>query len=69
MKIERRCIEMGFMQKVKENQKVLTENGAFGYATTGKALVDLNFGVPKFRTDPDFLKLEEALEEKRRWTI
>ena len=48
---------MGFMQKVKEvlnndyNTSV-TENGAIGYRTTGKALLDLNFSVSSFRNMP-----------------
>lgn len=45
---------MGFMQKIKEvlnndyNTSV-TENGAIGYRTAGKALLDLNFAVSSFR--------------------
>lgn len=44
---------MSFMEKLhtilNENKK-LTENGAVGYETTGKALVDLNFAVASLRS-------------------
>lgn len=45
---------MGFMQNIKnmlnnEYNTSVTENGAFGYRTTGKALLDLNFAVSSFR--------------------
>lgn len=46
--------EMGFMQNIKNmlnsgyNASV-TENGAVGYQTTGKALLDLNFSVSSCR--------------------
>lgn len=44
---------MSFMKKLhtilNENKK-LTENGAVGYETTGKALVDLNFAVASLRS-------------------
>lgn len=43
---------MGFMEmihKVIDDRKIQTENGAIGYATTGKALVDLNFAVASLR--------------------
>lgn len=33
----------------KELNTSVTENGAEGYATTGKALLDLNFKIPSFR--------------------
>ena len=45
---------MGFMQKLKnvlndEYNISVTENGATGYRTTGKALLDLNFAVSSLR--------------------
>lgn len=45
---------MGFMQNVKnmlnnEYNTSVTENGAVGYRTSGKALLDLNFAVSSFR--------------------
>ena len=43
---------MGFMEQlhgVLTDRKVVTENGALGYATTGKELLDLNFAVPSLR--------------------
>lgn len=50
---------MGFMQKLKdvlnnEYNTSVTENGATGYRTTGKALLDLNFAVSSLRNaSPD----------------
>ena len=47
---------MGFMNEIKnEASKVLTENGAVGYSTTGKALVDFNFKLPSYRGDKNLL--------------
>ncbi|MDE7416611.1 MAG: DUF2828 family protein [Lachnospiraceae bacterium] len=48
---------MGFMQNIKnmlnnEYNTSVTENGAVGYRTSGKALLDLNFAVSSFRTAP-----------------
>lgn len=45
---------MGFMQNVKnmlnnEYNTSVTENGAVGYRTSGKALLDLNFAVSSLR--------------------
>lgn len=44
---------MNFMERlhtmINDNKK-MTENGARGYATTGKALVDLNFAVASLRS-------------------
>lgn len=43
---------MGFMEQlhnVLTNQKAVTENGAVGYASTGKELLDLNFAVASLR--------------------
>jgi len=47
---------MGFMQNVKnmlqnDYNKSVTENGAIGYRTTGKELLDLNFAVSSFRNE------------------
>lgn len=47
---------MGFMEKlhiVLDNCVKLTENGALGYETTGKALVDLNFAVASLRNQDE----------------
>jgi hypothetical protein len=44
--------KMGFMSAIKNemnNEKQLTENGAVGYRTTGKSLLDLNFAVASLR--------------------
>lgn len=50
-----------------------TENGARGYKSTGKKLVDLNFKIPSFRTNPDRDLFVEALEENKnlalRWLL
>lgn len=40
---------MNFMEALKNNEKVLTENGAVSYATSGSYLVDINNSVPKLR--------------------
>lgn len=43
---------MGFMEQlhsVLTDQKIVTENGALGYAATGKELLDLNFAVASLR--------------------
>ena len=47
---------MGFMDKLKDvldGRKAVTENGALGYASTGKALVDLNFAVASLRNESE----------------
>lgn len=44
---------MNFMSAIKEtmnNQTSVTENGAIGYRTTGKELLDLNFSVASLRS-------------------
>ena len=51
---KREEIKMGFMQNVKnmlnnEYNTSVTENGAVGYRTSGKALLDLNFAVSSLR--------------------
>ncbi len=48
---------MSFLDDVKEvldNRKQLTENGAVGYATSGHALLDMNFAVTSYRNKQDF---------------
>jgi hypothetical protein len=45
--------EMGFMNAIKnelDNEVQYTENGAVGYRTTGKKLLDLNFSVASLRS-------------------
>lgn len=47
---------MGFMNAIKnelDNATCLTENGAVAYRTTGKKLLDLNFGVASLRRASD----------------
>lgn len=41
----------------KELNKKLAENGAEGYITTGKALVDFNFQLPSYRDDTNYNKM------------
>lgn len=48
----RRLMKMTFMNSLEKqlnNEKQLTENGAIGYKTSGKALLDLNFAVGSMR--------------------
>ena len=47
---------MSFMDKLKnvlQDRTVVTENGAIGYKTTGKELVDLNFAVASMRNEEE----------------
>ena len=47
---------MSFMDNLKNvllERKAVTENGALGYASTGKALVDLNFAVASLRNESE----------------
>lgn len=44
---------MNEMKKTLNNEKTLTENGAVGYRTTGKELLDLNFAVASLRSASD----------------
>lgn len=47
---------MAFMNALKNelnNEKCLTTNGAVGYATSGKKLLDLNFSVSSLRKQPE----------------
>lgn len=52
-----------FINELKKNQLQETENGALGYVTSGKALVDLNFGIPSYRDKVDTDKFDEAYNE------
>ena len=52
--MQRNSSETGFMEKlhaVLDSRVKRTENGAAGYETTGKALVDLNFAVASLRNE------------------
>ena len=40
---------MGFFEEMEMSQKITTENGALGHATTGKKLLDLNFSTSSLR--------------------
>lgn len=47
---------MGFMTQLQNelnNEKCLTTNGAVGYATSGKKLLDINFSVTSLRKQPE----------------
>lgn len=47
---------MSFMEKlhtILEDERKATENGAIGYGTTGKALVDLNFAAASLRNEEE----------------
>lgn len=44
---------MNFYESMKRNVKAETENGALGYATSGKQLVDLNFAAGSMRDMTD----------------
>ena len=48
---------MSFMSNLKttldENSFSVTENGALGFSTSGRKLLDLNFAVTSFRNKPD----------------
>lgn len=41
------------VKKILDNAKSVTENGAIGYQTTGKALLDMNFKVSSYRSRPE----------------
>ena len=46
----------GFMDNLKStlnDERTVTENGAVGYKTTGKKLLDLNFKVSSLRNKSD----------------
>ena len=55
---------MGFMENLKETlgeelNLSVTENGAIGYRTTGKALLDINFSISSLRN-----VTEEEIEKR-----
>ncbi len=59
---------MNAMKETLNNEKVLTENGAVAYRTTGKELLDLNFSVASLRNatiDDIVCKFERAFFENR----
>lgn len=58
-----------FIDKLKQQQMQETENGALGFVTTGKALVDLNFAIPSYRNGIDKDKFDEALAEDTNLTL
>ena len=41
------------MEKTIKSEKTLTENGAIGYKTSGKNLVDFNFKMSSYRNLPE----------------
>lgn len=53
---------MAFMEKMKKHTLQETEKGGLGYASSGKALVDLNFAIPSFRDGIDKELFEKALQ-------
>ena len=55
----------------KEATKQTTENGAIGYSTSGKALVDLNFKIPTYRKHKDILNedLNKVLLDKEPYIL
>ena len=61
------------MNKTKDiNTRVFTENGALGYKTTGKYLLDLNFAVASLRSMSHkdvYEKFEKAFEEDPRMAM
>lgn len=59
---------MDSLAKTLDNEISITENGAKGYKTTGKKLLDLNFSVTSLRNlneDTVFFKFREAFYEDR----
>lgn len=56
---------MAFMNKLKEqiteNDLIQTENGAWGYRSTGNALLDINYSVPAMR------RMDESEIESKFW--
>lgn len=66
---------MSFLEKlhtVLNNQTVLTENGAAGYKTAGKALVDLNFAAASLRNENEeeiVRRFTRACYEDRRLAV
>lgn len=60
---------MDFMKMIENNEKIYTENGATGFATTGSKLVDLNFRIPSFRQEIDKELLDKAIKEDAKLTM
>lgn len=56
---------MDFMNELEKNEKSVTENGALGYKSTGKKLVDLNFGIPSYRAKADLDLFDQAFAEDK----
>lgn len=55
---------MSFMNAIANelnNEKQLTENGAVGYRTTGKALLDLNFSVASLRSASEIAIIDKFI--------
>lgn len=49
---------MGFLDMVSneiKNKKIKTENGAIGYASSGKELLDINFSASSLRNEPQYI--------------
>lgn len=65
--------KMSFIENLKNNEKIETENGAVSYKTSSNPLVDLNFKVPSFRNKVDFNLFDEALcsdfEHTLKWLL
>ena len=66
---------MDFVKEIKntlDNEKALTENGAVGYRTTGKELLDLNFAVTSLRSasEPEIVnKFTKAFFEDKELAV
>lgn len=66
---------MDFVKEIKntlDNEKALTENGAVGYRTTGKELLDLNFAVASLRSasEPEIVnKFTKAFFENKELAV
>ena len=60
---------MSFVDDLKNDEHVLTENGAIAYKTSGSYLVDLNFRIPSFRNKVDTSLFDLALAEDERHTL
>lgn len=64
---------MSFIENLKNNEKIETENGAVSYKTSSNPLVDLNFKVPSFRNKVDFNLFDDALcadfEHTLKWLL
>lgn len=63
---------MNEMKKTLNDEKTLTENGAVGYRTTGKELLDLNFAVASLRSasEPEIVnKFTKAFFEDKELAV